>query len=124
MNKRFLVSVLATFAMSMAFGFIVHGFLLDGDYAQLPNVFRSHEDQSKVFPYMLLAHVLTAFAFVWIYLRGRENKPFLAQGVRYGVAIATLMTISKFLIYYAVQPLPGALVFGRAGRTAAGVSAR
>jgi len=30
--------------------------------------------------------------------------------LRYGIAIAVLMTIPTYLIYYAVQPIPGALV--------------
>jgi hypothetical protein len=51
-----------------------------------------------------------AIGFVWIYRQGREDKPFLAQGVRYGIAIAVLMTIPIYLIYYAVQPMPGMLV--------------
>ena len=110
MNTRFLVSVAVTFVLMMAIGFGVHGVLLSQDYAQLPNLFRSEPDQTKHFPYMLLAHALTAFAFVWIYLRGREDKPFVAQGVRYGLAIAALMIVAKFLIYYAVQPMPGLVV--------------
>lgn len=33
---------------------------------------------------MLLAHVIMAGAFVWIYARGTENKPLLGQGLRCG----------------------------------------
>lgn len=53
----------------------------------------------KFFPFMLLAHVFVAVGFVWVYLMGREDKPFLAQGVRYGVAIAVLTTVPTYLIY-------------------------
>jgi hypothetical protein len=34
----------------------------------------------------------------------------MAQGVRYGVAVALLATVPMYLIYYAVEPLPGNLV--------------
>jgi hypothetical protein len=111
MNKRFLLSVGVIFVMTMAIGFLVHGILLNQDYARLPNLFRSDKDQMQHFPFMLLGHVFAAFAFVWIYLKGKEDKPFLGQGVRYGLAIAALVTIPKFLISYAVQPMPGAMVF-------------
>jgi len=37
---------------------------------------------------MILAHVILAGAFVWIYSRGVEAKPWLAQGFRFGLAIA------------------------------------
>jgi NO-binding membrane sensor protein with MHYT domain len=60
---------------------------------------------------MLLAQLLTAFAFVWIYRKGREGKPCLFQGVRYGLAIAAMTIIPKFLTYYSVQPMPGGMVF-------------
>jgi hypothetical protein len=59
---------------------------------------------------MILAHVIKAGAFVWIYARGVEAKPWLAQGVRFGVAVAMLMIVPIYLIYYVVQPLPTSLV--------------
>jgi hypothetical protein len=110
-HKKFWISVVVIFVMSMGLGFLVHGSLLYQDYAQLPTLFRPEQDAANYFPYMLLAHVLIAVGFVWIYLKGKEDKPFFAQGVRYGVAIAVLMTIPTYFIYYAVQPMPAALVF-------------
>ena len=110
MSKKFLISVIVMFIISMALGFIVHGFLLAQGYAQLPGLFRQETDAATYFPYMLLAHVFMAVGFVWIYIKGKEDKPFLAQGVRYGAAVAVLVTIPTYLIYYAVQPMPGVLV--------------
>ena len=46
-------------------------------------------------------------AFVWIYARGIEPKPWLAQGVRFGIAVALLTTVPTYLIYFIVQPMPG-----------------
>lgn len=54
--------------------------------------------------------VSAAVAFVWIYRQGREDRPPVGQGLRYGLAVAALAVVPKYLIYYAVQPLPGALV--------------
>jgi hypothetical protein len=62
------------------------------------------------FPLMILAHVLLASAFVWIYSRGVEAKPWLPQGIRFGVAIALLTIVPTYIIYYVVQPMPGAVV--------------
>ena len=59
---------------------------------------------------MLLAQLLTAVAFTWIYLKGKEAKPWLAQGIRYGVAVALLATIPVNLVHYAVMPFPRELV--------------
>jgi hypothetical protein len=106
MSKRFWLSVIAVFVLSMVLGFLVHGFLLAQDYSQLATLFRSPADQQRHFPFMLLAHALTALGLVWIYDRGRENKPPLAQGIRFGLAMAAVVVVPKFLIYWVVQPMP------------------
>lgn len=111
MNKKFLISVVVIFFMSMFLGFFVHGFLLVSEYSQLTSLFRSQQDQANQFPFMLLAHIFIAYGFVWIYIKGKEEKPFLTQGLCYGMAIAVLTTIPNYLIYYAVQPMPSLLVF-------------
>jgi len=59
---------------------------------------------------MALAHLLMAGAFVWIYARGVEPKPWAGQGLRYGVAIAALMIVPLYLIYFVVQPMPAGTV--------------
>jgi NhaP-type Na+/H+ or K+/H+ antiporter len=56
--------------------------------------------------YVFLAQFCTVAAFTWIYLRGREEKPWLAQGIRYGIAVAVLVTIPINLSQYATMPLP------------------
>jgi hypothetical protein len=109
MSKRFWLSVVVVFVMSMALGFLVHGVLLAQDYSQLSSLFRAPADQQRHFPFMLVAHALTALGLVWIYNRGREDKPPLAQGVRFGLAMAVVIVVPKFLIYWVVQPMPHVL---------------
>jgi hypothetical protein len=109
-NKRFIISLVVMYVMVLALGFVVHALLLHSDYAQIPNVMRTEADSQKYFPYMLTGQLFFAVAFTWIYQRGKEDKPFLAQGLRYGLAMAALTVVAKFLIYYAVEPLPGILV--------------
>jgi hypothetical protein len=106
-NKKFLLAWLAIFVAWMLGSWLVHGALLHGDYAKLPNLFRPEEDAQRHFHWMLLAHALMAGAFVWLYSRGVENKPWLGQGLRYGLAIALLAVVPWYLIYYVVQPMPG-----------------
>lgn len=106
MTKQFWVSVAVTFVLMLGLGYLVHGFLLLGDYNSLPGMFRTQAEQQRHFPIMLAAHAIAALAFVWIYLRGKEAKPFLGQGVRYGIAMAAVMVVPKFLIYFAVEPIP------------------
>jgi hypothetical protein len=65
----------------------------------------------QYFPLMILAHVMLAGAFTWIYGRGCEAaRPWLGQGLRFGVAVALLTVVPTYLIYFVVQPTPGMLV--------------
>ncbi len=111
MGGRFWISVVVMFAVSLTLGFVVHGMLLHNDYAGLPNLLRTEADAQHYFGWMLLADALIGLGITWVYLKGREaDKPFLGQGIRFGIALAVLMTIPMYLIYYAVQPWPGAVV--------------
>jgi hypothetical protein len=109
MNKKFLVSWLVMFIVYMAGGFVVHGTLLKDDYMALPGLFRSEEQSMPYFHLMLIAHVLMAGAFTWIYARGVENRPWLGQGLRFGLAVALLTCIPFYMIYFVVQPMPADL---------------
>jgi hypothetical protein len=111
MNKRFFVAWIAILVVWFSGSFVVHHLLLGGEYRQASQLFRAPADAQRVFPLMILAHVLMSGAFVWIYQRGVEMaRPWLGQGLRFGAAVALLGAIPTYLIYYVVQPLPGALV--------------
>ena len=110
MNKKFFIAWLVIFIAWMAGDFLVHGVLLKADYMQLAKLYRSEAESRQYFPWMLLAHVLMAGAFTWIYARGRE-----AQAVAGDRASVTewrsryWLQIPGYLIYYAVQPLTRAI---------------
>jgi hypothetical protein len=110
MNKKFIVAWIVLFVAWMLGDFVIHGVLLHADYLQLPSLYRTESDSGGYFPFMLLSHAVMAGAFVWIYARGVEAKPWVAQGMRFGIAVALLTVVPMYLIYYAVQPLPGGLV--------------
>lgn len=110
MDKKFFIAWIVLFVVWMAGSFLVHGFWLGDAYASMTALYRPEAEQQQTFPFMLLAHVMLAGGFIWIYRRGREDKPWLAQGVRFGVIIALFAAIPTYLIYYAVQPLGADLV--------------
>lgn len=109
MDKRFLIAWIIVFVAWMAGSFVVHGTLLAADYTQLANLFRQPPEAQKYFPLLVLAHVVLAGAFTWIYARGVQARPWLGQGLRYGVAIALLTAVPTYTIYFVVQPTPGSL---------------
>ena len=61
-------------------------------------------------PFNIFAHLLMAIGFTWIYVRGKEDKPWLGQGIRFGLAVAIMAIIPTYLIYHAVSPYPFAIV--------------
>jgi hypothetical protein len=106
MNKKFAIAWLVLFVAWLLGSYVVHGLLLRPDYMQLTNLFRAEGDQQKYFPLMILAHMILSGAFVWIYARGVEAKPWMAQGMRFGFAVALLTVVPTYTIYFVVQPMP------------------
>lgn len=111
MNRNFVISVVVVFVLTVTLGFVIHGLILGAEYAKLtPNFYRTPEDARQYFLFMLLGNLLFAIGCTWIYRQGREDKPWLAQGARFGAAVAVMSTIPTFLTYYAVQPTPSHVV--------------
>jgi hypothetical protein len=111
MSTKCLISGLLISVLSLLLDFVVHGLLLGADYTQLPGLFRTEADQQAFFPFMIVAHLIFGYAFTWTYLQGKKTGvSALGQGCRFGLAVAALAIVPMYLIYYAVQPLPGALV--------------
>jgi hypothetical protein len=110
MNKQFIIGWVVTFIVWFLGSFVVHGVLLHDDYSRLASLFRTEAESQSFFPLMVLAHVMLSGALVWIYSRGVEAKPWLSQGLRFGVAVAFLTVVPTYIIYYVVQPMPGGLV--------------
>jgi hypothetical protein len=109
MSKKFVIAVIVAFVLFTCLGYLVHGYMLAGAYSHFATLWRSVDDTTKHMPFLLLANLVTAIAFVWIYERGRQDKPFLGQGIRFGIAMAALVPAAKFITYYAIQPIPHAL---------------
>jgi hypothetical protein len=97
------------FVMALALSFFVHGVLLYGDYSATAGMRPPAEAQSLMH-WMVLAQALFGIAFAWVYYQGKEDKPWLTQGVRYGIAIAFLTVIPTYMIYHVVTPVPFALM--------------
>jgi hypothetical protein len=110
MDIRFFVSGFVMAVASLMAGFLVHANLLHVDYAALPDVFRSDEEGMNFFHWMLIAHLMIGFALTWVYRQGvQAGSSTLNQGIRFGIAMACLMTIPTYLIYFAVLKIPAAL---------------
>jgi hypothetical protein len=107
MNRQFILSVVSVFVVTMMLGFVVHGLLLNESYAALPNMMRPESEAQQYMWAMVLAHVLISVGMTAIYRRGRETgKPWLGQGIRFGLLWAVAALIPFYLIYHAVSFYP------------------
>ena len=113
MDKKFILTVVVIFVASMVLGFITHAWALADEY-NATGLYRDAAGQEAHFMWMLLAHAIMAFAFVKLYVAGREDKPWLAQGLRFGFLVALFAAVGIYMIIYAVQPMPEMLVFRQA----------
>ena len=105
MTKKFIISAVVMFVMAWGLSFVVHGLLLGADYSVTQGMRPPAEAQS-IIGYLILAQAMFGVAFTWIYSQGKEDKPWLAQGIRFGIAVAALTVIPTYLIYHVVTPVP------------------
>ncbi len=111
MNVRFVIAGIVGFLISMIGGIMFHGILLHADYVLLGPIMRTDADAAGYLPFMIVSHLIKSFAFAWIYTKGLTPRaPALMQGLKFGVATVFLVTIPLYLVYYAVEPMPGMLV--------------
>lgn len=109
MHSRFWIGWLVVFILWLAGGYLIHDVLLGAEYAALPNLFRPQAEVHEGILHLALIHLVMAGAFTWIYSRGVTDRPWVGQGLRFGVAIALLAVVPMYLILQVVQPWPTSL---------------
>lgn len=108
-KSRVLLAIVVIFVLSCVFGKVIHGMLLQADYASVASLYRSQADTHFVL--IFAGYLAFAIGSVWMYAHGVEDKPWVGQGVRFGVAVWLVVAVPSFLIAYAVQPLPESLLW-------------
>ena len=109
MDRKFVLAALCAFAAAFVLGFFFHGVLLYREYDALKAVYRGPELKPLLFSLLILAQLIMATAMVAIYRFGRQDRPFLGQGARFGLLIACASVIPCYLIGYVVTNIPATL---------------
>lgn len=102
--KRLVWTFVVVLVLSSVGNFVIHGMLLQPTYQQTPQLLRTPEDGAAHAPFLILSFAFFSLAFVWIYAHGVEEKPWLGQGLRYGLAMWLIASVSRYVTYYAIQP--------------------
>lgn len=104
--KKLLLAIVAAYIVLMFTNYLVHGLWLMSDYAAMPASHRSPQGIMHRFWAMAIGQFFFAAMFACIYARGRERKPWLAQGIRYGIIMTFMTVIPYSLSEYVVYIVP------------------
>ncbi len=111
--KKLIGATVVSFLILVVAGFLIHSVWLGPTYRAMRVAgmsFRAEDVMMHKVWIILLSDLVYAVLFVWIYARGMENKPWVGQGIRYGI-IATLFTlVPSSMNEYVVYNLPYTLV--------------
>jgi len=107
---RFLARVLAVAVVMFALGYIGHQLLLGRDYSAIDPIMRDKADMMAHMPFAYVNALCFSAAFVWLYSQGRSARPWLGQGIRYGLAIWAVAMVPLYLTNYTIEPWPGVFV--------------
>ena len=116
-TKRFAATCAVVYVMSQILAVAVHGFILSADYAPFyGTLLRPMSGGGNWRMLMLpLAHLSFVVSFVWIYARISLAGPWLLKGLKFGVVGWLVGQVPLWLLWYAEQPWPGALVVKQLG---------
>jgi hypothetical protein len=107
--KRFILAFIAAYIFIFLWGWLVNGVFLKDVYAETPNLWRTQSEMAGLFHWIIIGQALVVLAFVMIYASGFAGGG-VAAGIRLGVLLE-IAAIGMRLGFYAVQPIPGKLVF-------------
>jgi hypothetical protein len=113
--KKFLAAFAVVLVLSALLNFVIHGVLLKPWYQQSAQLMRGEADAGAHTMFLMVGFFFFSLGFVWIYARGVEAKPWAGQGIRYGIAVWLIATVSRYSIYYAIQPWPAHVVLLQIG---------
>ena len=108
-KKRYLVGSIVTWVFIFVYEMIFHGVIMKGPYQQIANLMRPEEAMMALFFWMILAQLIMAFGFCYVFIKGYENRG-IAEGFRYGLIIWVAFGISSLLIEYVVYPIPARFI--------------
>ena len=109
--RRTALTVFAAFFVGEVLAVAVHGFVLASDYAPYyGRMLRSGSDAGWPFLLLPVAHLSFAGALVWIYSRAGFEGSRIVRGLKLGVLGFFVGQAPLWLLWFAEQPWPVALV--------------
>lgn len=111
-TKKVIGAMVAAFVILFAAGFLVHSVLLGPTYREMRDAgfsFRPEDAMRHKLWGIWVSDALYSILFVWVYAKGKEEKPWVSQGVRYGILMTLFTVVPSTLNDYVVYNLPHTL---------------
>jgi hypothetical protein len=112
-TKKLIGAMVAAFVILFVAGFLVHSVLLGTAYREMRAAgfsFRPEDAMRHKLWGIWVSDALYSILFVWVYAKGKEEKPWVSQGIRYGILMTLFTVVPSTLNDYVVYNLPYTLV--------------
>ena len=111
--SRLAAAVVAGTIADMAYGFVVYGMLLAGQFGRYPGVYRPAADMSYM-PVLVAGALVAVLAATFIYSKGYEGGSGVEEGLRFGALIGLFSVGYVAMVNYAVLNIGRRLALGLA----------
>jgi hypothetical protein len=108
--KKTIGAIVVSFILLSVGGYLIHNVWLAQDYRAHSDLWRSQDAMLHRLLHIYIANLIFSIGAVLIYARGVEAKPWVGQGIRFGILLALVTVIPNSLVEYFVYPLPYQLV--------------
>lgn len=108
-SKKLMAATAAAFVILLASGYVVHGVWLSPIYEAMRQDYFSFRPPDIVRHKIWVVWVgdlIYCALFAWIYTRGLEPKPWIGQGLRYGILMAFFTAVPAALNDYVAYMIP------------------
>ena len=104
--KKLILAIAVGYVILMVLGYVIHEIWLMPVYQQYATIWRLEETMRHKMWINWAGQLLFTALFAWIYTRGVEDKPWVGQGIRYGIVMTLLTVIPAVCSQYVVYPIP------------------
>ena len=103
--KKIVPAIVVGYVLLLALGYLIHSIWLRPVYEQYASVWRPHEVFLQKRWVMWFGQLIFTVLFAWVYTCGVEKKPWVGQGIRYGIIMTLLTVVPPVCTEYAAFPI-------------------
>ena len=105
-RKKVIIAIVAGFVAQMGANFLVHSIWLKDEYVATAQLWRMPDEITSRMWAMAIAVLVYVIGAGLIYAKGIEDKPWLMQGLRFGVLLTMVQAFYSNVVMWVVMPLP------------------